>query len=618
MMIREMADPTRQSGEHHAPKRKARTTRVKPKFVDYLPDLQDNDDFEDKQHKKAPTKTTGPKKPKALAKDVDVNAVPNPAPDTKFNPTTASYSQTVLHTGILPAVPTSTSTPGFSPVPPLASFATIATYRTSSYSSVSSEPTSTSNTSTQQATSTHAPKHMPPAEVATIAVGGAFVLFGIFAAIWIYTKPKKRTYPTPSLPKLQEDYMEKKAEIDEESLFGGKERPSPLPGSNGVLWAWTQYPHTSLSSKSTSKFDLDVKTTMKAAATGEKDGYPFGGHGVSNQPATQSHPPIQQQLQSALSKAANRVSTMSASIYPSSPQSYHGGYTGIGIAFGGGSPLISDEKPILQRNSLKSSSHRNSIPLKTNNRRSTAGFDAVSSDKYLTVSDKGSAAAQPAAPKATLPVSSSIAVGGGRAPVKGPYAPTASMRSSASVSRRSVISPFDPAQYILPSPSPVVKSNARRERDTQALTSALGLDSSPQPPSPHTTIHPDDSITLAGDRRRSRNLGHARTQSTAMSPTMDAGLRLGNLMLTEYQSMGTLPSSHSIMPTSQASVNKGKKKADDKPPRVPSPPPLPSLAQMALAHTNPYDYNDYRSPTYSIYGLYEADRKSRLPGEGGY
>jgi len=51
---------------------------------------------------------------------------------------------------------------------------------------------------------------------------------------------------------------------------------------------------------------------------------------------------------------------------------------------------------------------------------------------------------------------------------------------------------------------------------------------------------------------------------------------------------------------------------------VPSPPPIPSLAQMALAHTNPEDYADYRSPTYSIYGLYEADRKSRTQGEGNY
>jgi hypothetical protein len=54
-----------------------------------------------------------------------------------------------------------------------------------------------------------------------------------------------------------------------------------------------------------------------------------------------------------------------------------------------------------------------------------------------------------------------------------------------------------------------------------------------------------------------------------------------------------------------------KKRVEDKPPRVPSPPLLPSLAQMGLAHTNPEAYTDYHSPTYSIYGLYNGDRKSR-------
>jgi len=55
-----------------------------------------------------------------------------------------------------------------------------------------------------------------------------------------------------------------------------------------------------------------------------------------------------------------------------------------------------------------------------------------------------------------------------------------------------------------------------------------------------------------------------------------------------------------------------KKRVEDKPPRVPSPPPIPSLAQMALQHADPEGYADYHSPTYSIYGLYDGERKSRL------
>lgn len=97
---------------------------------------------------------------------------------------------------------------------------------------------------------------------------------------------------------------------------------------------------------------------------------------------------------------------------------------------------------------------------------------------------------------------------------------------------------------------------------------------------------------------------------------MEASARLGKLMLGEFQSMASLPSSKAVAGVASGSGSSKtklvtRKRVEELPPRVPSPPPLPSLAQMALAHTNPDDYETYRSPTYSIYGLYEADRKSR-------
>lgn len=573
---------------HHRARHK---TKNKQKDINFNPNLQEKSDTDKKPAKK---KFHHGSKPKQLATDVDVDAVPNPAPDTGLTHTYIYYTQTP-HTGILPFLPT--STPGFSPVPPLASFATSGAVSVASAALTSAfppipEPTSSSTASTAQASPTHAAKHMPLVEIIIISVGGAFVFFGILAAIFVCTRPRKRTHPIPSLPILQDEYKEQKEEGDEESLFGGKERTSPRPGSNGILWNWTQYPHVSMSQKSTARTEATVghATTTKRASTvlGEKTGYPFEGHGVTAQKDPPPVPGLQQQLHTALSKAANRVSAMSMSIYPSSPQS-NTGYTDIGVALGGG--YTGDNSTSLHRNDSKSA-----------RRRSAAAPEH--SDNYVSGRDYGGA---------TLTVPK--AVGGGRMPVKGPYAPTASMRSSASLSRvtsdarRSLA--FESMHYPLPSP-PIVKSDARRERDTQALTSALGLD---PPPSPQTTIHPDDSITLAGDRRRSRSLGHTRQRSSVMSPTMEASARLGNLMLAEFQSMSTLPSTCAI-PQVPSTVNKGRappvrKRADDKPPRVPSPPPLPSLAQMALAHTNPDDYNDYRSPTYSIYGLYEADRKSQ-------
>ena len=125
-----------------------------------------------------------------------------------------------------------------------------------------------------------------------------------------------------------------------------------------------------------------------------------------------------------------------------------------------------------------------------------------------------------------------------------------------------------------------------------------------------------------------------------MSPGMEASARLGNLMLAEFtNSMVSLPSSRAVVgpsasvpahphskvgaagrpvPRKTVNANVGggahAHRMDDRPPRVPSPPPIPSLAQMAMAHTNPQGYEDYRSPTYSIYGLYEAERKSRVQG----
>ncbi|THH33947.1 hypothetical protein EUX98_g206 [Antrodiella citrinella] len=604
--------PSKTKDKHRKSKQnKYHSTKVQQQSVDYNPDLRSKSDSSDKKPAKKKPKH-GSTKPKQLASDVNVNAVPDPAPDTGI---THTYTQTPVHTGVLPAVPSTTM--GFSPLPPLASFATTGTALTIPYPSTSptstfytpqTEPTSTASGDAAQLLPPHvsSSKPLPVVKIVCFAVGGVFILVAIMAAIWTYTRPRKRTHPIPSLPILQDDYVEQKEDVDEESLFGGKERTSARPGSNGILWNWTQYPHVSMSSKITTKNDMSAKRASTATVLGDKTGYPFDGHGTGAQhkPSPQPAPSqaLQQQLQAALTKAANRVSAMSVSIYPSSPQT-NAGYTDIGIAIDGPQPNHGSN---LQRNDSKS------------RKRQSVATSAYFED-YPESSGKAYGSTL-AVPKPT--------VGGGRMPVKGPYAPTASMRSSAtlsrvpSASRRSVANPFESSQYVLPSQSPIIKSEARRERDTQALTSALGLGSPSSPPSPQTTIHPDDSITLAGDRRRSRNLGHARQRSSVMSPTMEASARLGNLMLTEFQSMTSLPSTRA-MPQAGGTTSKPraplvKKKTDDKPPRVPSPPPLPSLAQMALSHTNPDAYADYRSPTYSIYGLYEADRKSRTHGDGNY
>jgi len=105
-------------------------------------------------------------------------------------------------------------------------------------------------------------------------------------------------------------------------------------------------------------------------------------------------------------------------------------------------------------------------------------------------------------------------------------------------------------------------------------------------------------------------------RSEMPSPT-SMSAALGSLMLQDFPSTATFASFKSsnnsnnvdpfANPVEPIMSTTRKKVAHDKPPRVPSPPPLPSLAQMALANADP----DYRSPTYSIYGYYEAQRKSK-------
>jgi hypothetical protein len=132
-------------------------------------------------------------------------------------------------------------------------------------------------------------------------------------------------------------------------------------------------------------------------------------------------------------------------------------------------------------------------------------------------------------------------------------------------------------------------------------------------------------VTATGTRSQKKPVPKAMlTYERSSSPDSAA---LGSLMMVDFAASKSTASLVNIRPseaareTREAQSQGGqsssqpkaslKKRVEDRPPRVPSPPPLPSLAQMALAHANPEDYANYHSPTYSIYGLYDGDRKSR-------
>ena len=584
--------------------------------TDYSEKSSDRKADKEKTAEKPTAKAKGTKKksaPKQVstsgAADVDDNAVPNPAPDVAPPKNSVTvYHSGAVYSGVLPVVPpTPTSihtvpTSGFSPLP-LAAFATslsaVTASGTSSLSLASATPSAIQKT--QHTNTASAAKPLPTVSIVLLAIGGFFLILGLVIFGRVCCRPRKHKYPTPSRPVLQDPFQDdEKADADEESLFGGKERSSSSaqPGSGEVLLNWTKYPHTSLM-KPLPVLDIgssqESPTRRASPQQVQKACSPF----LGVPPTPGSH---------FGTRSPSRVSVISASVYPGSPMSTMAG-PGVGIAVGG-SPLTADNLPLLQRSNTKNSMRRASQAGRTN-RHSVIPSTYGTSDLY-----GGVASPVPATPK---PAATSNAAG--RARVKAPYAPGSFLRASATapVAAASLIeetNPFEESQYILPPISPMTKTEDRRERDTKALASALGLSSPiPVPPSPQTTLYPDDSITLAGDRRRSRS------RSVIMSPPLDATARLGKLMMGEFQSTNSLTSGRNIGDGGHSRVqvkSTPRKRVEEKPPRVPSPPPMPSLAQMAMSHGNPQAFEDYRSPTYSIYGLYEAERKSKLPGEGGY
>lgn len=592
------------------PKQTVHATNYSEKSKDGKDDDEKKKDDKKSKPKSTKKKTT-PKKSTAGTDNVDENAVPNPAPNGGASKASmTAYHTGAVYSGVLPVVqqPTFTqtygSTSGFSPLPPLAAYPTTRppiTVSTGPNSSALPSPATTLQHDQKQSSSPPA-KHLPTVSIVLLAVGAVLVALGLFAVFKVCCRTQKRKYPIPSRPILQDPFLdEPKRDADEESLFGGKERSSTQGNGNDVLLNWTQYPHTSVMKPLPT---LDVHAPQPGS------------------PPKRPSPEMTQKNTSRFSGSAftsgnnlgarspGRLSAISASIYPASPVPSWGG-GGIGIAVTG-SPLTADNMPLLQRSkSNGTSARRMSVAGRAAVRHSVIPSTYGTSDLY-----GGMASPMPVTPKPAA----SNGVGQGRARVKAPYAPGSFLRVSAVTPAPSALSrdsnPFEEPQYVLPPISPVMKSDDHRERDTRALTSALGLGSPAMqaPPSPQTTIFPDDSITLAGDRRRSRQM---------LSPVVDANTRLGKFMMGDFQSMASLPSNRSVAAGAGGGAPRGKqpaqrKRVEEKPPRVPSPPPMPSLAQMALQHNNPQDFEDYRSPTYSIYGLYEADRKSRAPGEGGY
>ncbi|KAF8911000.1 hypothetical protein CPB84DRAFT_1763098 [Gymnopilus junonius] len=157
--------------------------------------------------------------------------------------------------------------------------------------------------------------------------------------------------------------------------------------------------------------------------------------------------------------------------------------------------------------------------------------------------------------------------------------------------------------------------STKRFRDTQALTYALGL-ASPKTDygasSPQPTLYPDDSMSVAEIKHGKKRNMEVVPDVPVIRPMQQGGTGADTFMTMDFGvSQMSLTGLAPDMASEAREPAQPDRHTSSKPPRVPSPPPLPSLAQMALAQHNPEAYASYRSPTYSLYGLYEtSDRKS--------
>ncbi|KAF7969896.1 hypothetical protein HWV62_25629 [Athelia sp. TMB] len=562
----------------------------------------------------------------------NAKAVPDPVPTTGGNPMSISTTWKLSRPAgstlyILPPVSQVISavqaSQSLTPAPSSSTLRSTSAHPTSIVATTSSTTPSASSPAkspfTNEASASKSAQRSfhfsSPLFIAMMAVGAACIFVGIVIVLKVCKRPKRRAYIVPSNPILQEDYSDGKFsnDSDESPLFGGKERFSTTHSAHASEFVpWTQYQSgipKGVTNPTISGI-LPTVTTNYFPSHDEKEQYPIvTPNGTKSKAAIALQP-----LQSAVNRATSRLSAASMSIYPASPRE------DIGLALEGS--YESEIGPTLTRS--KSAPRNRSSTMNMGNRHSHGlayNGVAISSPTLLS-------AAQSLPKIAVMPASSS----GGRARVKSSYyAPGAYPRVSnmepETGSRIEHAYPFDSAQDNLHS---MAKSVIRRDRDTQALASALGF-SSPIPPSPQPTLYPDDSLSMVGgytSAKRSSVKIMPRVPAPRHrlnTPPVDTSATLGSLMLVDFGS--GLPSLQSVKDglgldgdvtaKSRRTSNSHVKRSDDKPPRVPSPPPLPSLSQMGLQHANPEAYANYRSPTYSIYGLYnEADRKSKTTSFG--
>lgn len=516
-----------------------------------------------------------------------------------------------------PSIPLSIIPPGsFSALPPLQSPIQSVTsailidtdLRLSSTSSASETnlPKSPNVNPQTTASKTHS---VNLAVIILLTVGSALLLLGSCILIKICTRTRHKVFPKPSLPIFEDADPEADFfETNESPIFGGKERLSPMPEPNGAGGPWIQYPHARLTLASAQR------NSSGRPHTSSHPIYPDLGHIPAD---TSSEPPLV--VPATNLHTLSRQSMGAASTY--SPRSC----ANIAQAITHDRLTTANGDEILTQSRSRTPKRRSQLVRDEKQRHRESATSTIG------LAYDGDFIGSPSIIEYTPVDTPVIGHHEGRERVKSRYFATGSYPivsnthgtaySIATATRVNVgqRNSFSKDKFTLQN------SNSNWHRDTQALTYALGL-ATPETNflglSPQPTLYPEDSMSVVDIKKRNTS-DRKPLESVPDIPVivpddemprnsglMNMDFRVSQMTLSELTVEDGRLSSMERSQRAQ-SANTRSPCSAGKPPRVPSPQPLPSLSQMALAQHNPEAYANYRSPTYSLYGLYESpDRKS--------
>ncbi|KIY72229.1 hypothetical protein CYLTODRAFT_440802 [Cylindrobasidium torrendii FP15055 ss-10] len=536
--------------------------------------------------------------------DTGVKAV---APSVGFNPD-VTHSIHSAHVNSTQSTSHSTSTSSSSSI-----LSTSSLSLPISHTETSSPATHSATSAPESSTSESSGPKIPVAEIVALSVGSFLVLLSLLIFLKACCiRPKRYNRPTPSLPILNENYgVRDFGDVHEKEspIFGGKERFS---APDWPSWANDNQANSYIRLEDAIPMpptyaDPHAKqhqsNDSQAQLLSSIPSYPSFPSNPGTAPPMQSLPSVPQ-LPSAhqpsrnnpMTRNISRFSAASLSLYPTSPISVQD--IQVGLAISSSKPFAADDHAFLTRQNTKETMRRS---------RSEADGMEWAYD-----------GADVASPKIIMsPQVPATTNAGGRSRIRSSYYtpgsyPRISTIPSSTSSRLRAGDDVGSLYSAYPPPPPPVPTRM----DGLGLTSpGMGMPVSPQP-----TLYPDDSLSMVGVRPSvKRTMSSKRVRGDEGEE--DTGTALGSLMLnmdfgTTTRSLAGLASQNQGHSQSHGgglgtSASSSHVRTGSRPPRVPSPPPLPSLAQMGLEHSDPAGFAEYRSPTYSIFGMYGEDEGQR-------